>query len=509
MVASATSAPLDSSAAATPSMTLVRAQAAARDLESWVLSREALALPVHRLEVEQERRAREVQRLWLQANLEARGTGDVGAAVMRCRNGAEERLGCREQHTRRLATVFGEVTVHRRAYRSRTGGPSVHPLDGELELPERRYSQEVQRRVVKAAVQGPYDEATERLKESTGLKVSKQSAEEVVADAACDVDAFYAQRQPLPAEETGSVLVGAVDGKGIPMRKPERAEKVVRRRKGEKANKKRMATVAAVFTRDPCVRTPDDVVESLFREGPRPTGPPGERSCPEQKRLFASLKQPKDEVIAEMAAEMERRDPQRTKSWVCVCDGEQALQRRVEAALPGVVLVLDLLHVLSYLWKAAYVFHAEGSREATAWVRKRLLWVLEGKSGQVVKGLRQTATKRSRRGSKHRLGAAKQKTLRGVASYLHRNRGRMRYDAYLAQGLPIASGAVEGACKHVVKDRMERSGMRWTEDGAEAMLKLRATYLSRDFDEYWEFHLRQEQQRLHPPGLWKALPMSA
>jgi len=426
----------------------------------------------------------------------------VGAAVIRCLDGAEERLGCREQHTRGLATVFGEVTVQRRAYRSRAGGASVHPLDGELELPERLFSQEV----LKAAVQGPYDEAVERIEESTGLSVSKRSAEEVVADAARDVDAFYAQRRPLPAEETGEVLAAAADGKGIPMCKPEKAEKVVRRKKGEKANKKRMATVA--FTRDPCVRTPEEVVASLFAEGPRPEGPAPPRVYPEQKRVFASLKQSKDEVIQEMTAEMERRDPERTKSWVCVCDGEQALQRRIGAALPGVVLVLDLLHVLSYLWKAAYVFHPEGSREA-AWVQARLLWILHGRSGQVVKGLRQTMTKRSRRGAKQRLGQAKQKTLRSVANYLHRNRRRMRYDDYLARGLPIASGAVEGACKHIVKDRMERSGMRWTEDGAEAMLKLRATYLSRDFDEYWEFYVRQEQLRLHPPGAWRPLRVSA
>jgi len=502
MVALAEGAHRSSSAAAALSMTVARAQAAARDLESWMLSEEARELPVHRLEVEQERRAREVQRLWLQANLEARGLGDVGEAVIRCRDGAEERLGCREQHTRRLATVFGEVAVHRRAYRSRAAGPSVHPLDEELELPERRYSQEVQRRLVKAAVQGPYDEATERLLESTGLKVSKQSAEEVVADAATDVDAFYAQRRLLPAEETGEVLVGAVDGKGIPMRKAERAEKVVRRRKGEKANKKRMATVAAVFTRDRCVRTPEEVVESLFAEGPRPEGTSPPRAYPEQKRVFASLKQPKDEVIQEMAAEMERRDPQRTKSWVC------GLRRGAGAAAPGacrasgVVLVLDLLHVLSYLWKAAYVFHEEGSRQARDWVKRRTLWILEGNVSQVIKGLRQSVTKRKLRG-------ARKKTLLGVANYFWNNRSRMKYDTYLAAGLPIASGAVEGACKHVVKDRMERSGMRWTEDGAEAMLKLRATYLSRDFDEYWEFHVGQEQRRLHPQGLWRPLRKSA
>jgi hypothetical protein len=502
MVAFAESAFRSRSVAAPSSMIVARAESAARELESWMLSAEAQALPVHRLEVEQERRAREVQRLWLQANLEARGLGDVGEAVIRQRDGAEERLGCREQHTRHLATVFGEVAVHRWGYRARAGGASVHPLDQELELPERVYSQEVQRRIVRAAIQGPYDEAAERLAESTGLSVSKQSAEAVVADAARDVDAFYAQRRPLPAEETGAVLVGAVDGKGIPMRKPEKASKVVRRRKGEKANKKRMATVAAVFTRDACVRTPEEVVESLFAEGPRPPGPPGERSYPEQKRVFASLKQPKDEVIGEMAAEMRRRDPACTKTWACVCDGEQALQRRVDAALPGAVLVLDLLHVLSYLWKAAYVFHAEGSREARDWVRRRTLWILEGRVSQVIKGLRQSVTKRELR------GVAKE-TLLGVANYYWNNRSRMKYDVYLAAGLPIASGAVEGACKHIVKDRMERTGMRWSEDGAEAMLKLRATYLSRDFDEYWDFHVQQEQQRLHPPALWRPLRTSA
>jgi hypothetical protein len=167
-----------------------------------------------------------------------------------------------------------------------------------------------------------------------------------------------------------------------------------------------------------------------------------------------------------------------------------------------VVLVLDLLHVLEYLWKAAYVFHEEGSTEARDWVRERALRILKGAVSQVVKGLRQSVTKRGLRGEAR-------KTLLQVARYYWGNRSRMRYHVYLAAGLPVASGAVEGACKNVVKDRMERSGMRWTENGAEAMLKLRSAYLSRDLDEYWEFHVRQEQLRLHPPGLWRPLRTSA
>ena len=124
--------------------------------------------------------------------------------------------------------------------------------------------------------------------------------------------------------------------------------------------------------------------------------------------------------------------------------------------------------------------------------------ILFGEVGQVVKGLRQSVTKRA-------LSGARRATLLGVAGYLYRNRGRMRYDEYLAQGWPIASGPVEGAGKNLIKDRMERSGMRWTEPMAEAVVKLRAIYLSGDFDRYWRFHIEQDQKRLHPPN-WTVVP---
>jgi hypothetical protein len=110
--------------------------------------------------------------------------------------------------------------------------------------------------------------------------------------------------------------------------------------------------------------------------------------------------------------------------------------------------------------------------------------MLFGEVSQVVKGIRQSVTKR-------KLLGVKRKTLCGVADYLYRNRARMRYDEYLAQGWPIASGAVEGACKNLIKDRMERSGMRWTEQMAEAIVQLRAIYLSGDFDRFWSFHNRK------------------
>ena len=176
---------------------------------------------------------------------------------------------------------------------------------------------------------------------------------------------------------------------------------------------------------------------------------------------------------------------------------KRQLQIRVDRKL-NVTLILDLIHALEKLWKAAYVFHPEGSLEAELWVLDRTLRILFGDVGQVVKGIRQSITKRG-------LSGGKRKTLLGVAGYLYRNRARMCYDEYLAKGWPIASGPVEGACKNLIKDRMERSGMRWTERMAEAIVQLRAIYLSGDFDCYWQFHIEQDQRRLYPAA-WSVVP---
>jgi hypothetical protein len=392
-----------------------------------------------------------------------------------------------------LKTILGPIEIVRMGY-GRPGVESIYPLDEALQLPARSLSYELQRQIVQAAVQGPFQETIQRIAEITGLSVPKRSAEEVVQDAAQDFDAFYAQRAHPPATETGPILVAAVDGKGIPLVKPGGAQHVVRPTKGSKANRKKMATVATVFTRKPWVRTPEQVVESLFTTQVKSLPEEGGRPRPEHKRVWASLLKGKAVVIEEVAQEMQRRDPTGDKLRVALTDGERALQSQVSDKLQ-VILILDLLHALEKLWKAAYVFHAEGTLEAALWVRLRALRILRGEVSQVVKGLRQSATKR-------RLRGAKAKTVRKVAGYFHRNRDRMRYDEYLAQGLPIASGPVEGACKSLIKDRMERSGMRWTEPMAEAIVKLRAVYLSGDLDAYWRFHIEKDQERLHPPGRW-------
>ena len=463
-------------------------------LQSWLASSSALQLPLHQIESQQQDRGREVQRLLLQAHLQQRGDGDVGPALYLQQQDGELAYSHRRLGARSLTTVFGTVELVRMGY-SRPGALGIFPLDQALVLPARSFSYELQRRLVKAAVQNPFLDSVQTIAELTGVSVSKRSLEQILPDAAQDFDAFYRQRSHEPA--TGSILVAAVDCKGIPMVKPAGAEPTSRLAKGQKANKKRMATVAAVFTRAPWVRTPQQVAESLFRiSRPTPDDAPTPPR-PENKRVWASLLKGKTAVIQEVAEEMERRDPSASKTRVGLTDGERALQLRVDGKL-NVTLILDLMHVLEKLWRAAYVFHAEGSLEAELWVLDRTLRILLGDVGQVVKGIRQSITKR-------RLSGAKGKTLEAVADYLYRNRTRMHYDEYLANGWPIASGPVEGACKNLIKDRMERSGMRWTEQMAEAIVQLRAIYLSGDFDSYWQFHIEQDQKRLYP-SVWSVVP---
>ena len=472
-------------------------------LKTWLSADETSLRPVHEVEVELERRGREICRWFLQGHMDLRGEGDVGPALEALTEEAAKgerpepvrRHGQRRRHSRQLLTVFGRVEVKRLGYHAPKAG-SIHPLDEAAWLPWRLFSYEVQRRSLLGAVQGPYDAALERVEESTGNRLSKRSVEDFARDAAVDFADFYAQRDLPPPDETGPLLIASVDCKGIPMVKPEKALRVVRRKVGKKANKKRMATVATVFTQQHRPRTPEEVVERLFREGPRvQRDSPETRSPPEHKRVWASVKQSKAEVFGEVVAEVERRDPDRRKKLVLLMDGERALQQRLAKLLPRGVEILDLMHVLERLWKAAYCFHEQGSPEAREWVRARTLRLLQGGVSGVMQGLKQSATKRG-------LSKSERKPIDDACRYFKRNRHRMRYDEYLAQGMPIASGAVEGACKNLVKDRMERAGMRWTIDGAEALLRLRAVYVSGDFDAYWSFHVQREQSRLHPEGRW-------
>ena len=261
-----------------------------------------------------------------------------------------------------------------------------------------------------------------------------------------------------------------------------------RRGKGQKANKKRMAAVGAVYTIQPFVRTAADVIEEVMRKEAR-----ARRPQPQKKRVRAELLVGKVALFLWLADEVIRRNPQGSKPVIFLSDGERALHDRQSEYLPEkTICILDLFHVMERLWKVAWCFFEERTQKRAAhqWVEERLRRLLEGKVAAVIRGIRYQATQLGLKGQK-------KKTVRDAAEYFERNRDRMKYDEYLAAGYPIGSGVVEGACRHLVKDRLERTGMRWLPSGAQAMLDLRATYLNGEWNDFWIFHVAREDERLY------------
>ncbi|HEX2718309.1 MAG TPA: ISKra4 family transposase [Gemmatimonadaceae bacterium] len=464
-------------------------------------SQQAQQMTHSQLEQFLETDGRELLRLMFQAHLDERGPGAVSEPVVDAtgHSHTHQRL-----HSRSIKTIFGAVTITRQGYGGRAL-ESLHPLDAQLNLPPENYSHTLQQRLAEAAAKESFDEVVATIHQQTGLIIPKRQAEESARRSAQDFELFYARQRAQTAPEvkaTSDILVISADGKGVPMLKAdlqaatrkaaeERKPRLNHRRsKGEKAHTKRMGTVAAVYTIAPFVRTPAQIVREL--EPVRDTAPA--RPRPEDKRVWASIKHPPETIIAQAFEEAHRRDPKQTKQWVALVDGNPLQLGLLLCAATdyGVELeiILDLIHVLEYLWKAAWVLHAEGDQEAETWVSQRLTEILRGRSSQVAAGIRRRATLRG-------LSAKQRAPLDTCANYLLKYGKFLRYDRYLAAGYPIASGVIEGACRYLVKDRMEITGARWSLAGAEAVLQLRSLRASGDFEQYWGFHLQQEYKRNH------------
>ena len=437
-------------------------------------------------------------RALLQAHYDVRAAQEREVAV-NARDGAKrERL---RSSIRKLETLVGEVEVQRLLYQG-DGVEGLAPLEAVLALPEEKYSHEVRRMAAEESAQGSFDEAAERIEKRTGAHVPKRQIEELTIRAAQDFDAFYAARLREPEAGTELVVL-SFDDKGIAMRHEDLREATrkaaeatphmlhSRLAKGEKPNRKRMAKVATVYSLKEWPRTIADVLHGLHdpkqRDATRPR--------PVNKRVWASVEHPGQQVIDDAFAEALRRDPEHQRRWVVLVDGHRDQIRRVlrgaNKAGTAITIVLDLVHVLEYLWRAAYAFYADGTVEAEQWVEDRLLALLRGRSaGEIAKSLRGMIVR-------HGLDAKAARPVVKCANYLVKNARWLHYDRALADGLPIATGVIEGACRHLVQDRMGRTGARWSLAGAEAVLRLRALRASGDFDDYWLFHLAKEHERNH------------
>ncbi len=457
-------------------------------------------------EIEQlvENEGREVLRQLMQDHLDLRAAR-ASAAPVRGADGVE-RTEVRPS-ARRLGTLFGNVGVQRLSLVKRGAAGGLRPLDARLNLPRGKYSAGVARCLAYAVAESSYDTAVADLRRTTGATIAKRQAEELVAGLTADFEAFYLD-QPREEVDQEHLLVLSFDGCGVVMRPdglrpgPRKQAKQERRRStaesagavgarqhGVRKNRKRMAEVAAVYDLKAVPRTPDDIVRELRRSGPHKPRPRAKN-----KRVWASLERSMSDVLDEAFVEAGLRDSTSSRRWVVIVDGNkgQIDWSRALARNHGVevTIVIDFIHVLGYLWKAGKALVGSDRDAIEDWVAQRTHRILNGKCSGVAGGMRRSATWKG-------LDAHARKAVDDCARYLLNHKQYLRYDEYLRDGLPIASGVIEGACRSLVRDRMDITGARWGLPGGEAVLRLRSLRASGDLSAYLGFHSRLELQRNH------------
>jgi hypothetical protein len=476
-----------------------RSQALFGELIGWAAGGQALGLEHSELEVRLVEDARELARqvlqdqLDLRARVEQRADGVIGAE-------GTPRRSVERGHERDLHTVLGEVAVTRLAYRA-AGSENLYPADARLNLPPVRHSHGLRKLAALEAPRSSFEDAQAAIVRQTGQQIGTHQLRELTLAAAQDVDGFYAQRE-RSVPDGKDLLVLSCDAKGVVMR-PEALREQTRTQaqnasgklktrlsKGEKTNRKRMAEIVTVYELAPEPRTAADILP----DPENPSAAASTRPKAKNKWLKASVTDDASTVIAEMFNEADRRDPEHKLTWVALVDGNNhqidRIRKEARKRNVKVPIVVDFIHVLEYLWSACWCFFAEGDPAAERWVSDKARQVLDGRAGIVAAAIRRKATTLG-------LDANQRKNADRCADYLLAKRPYLDYPTALTTGSPIATGVIEGACRHLVKDRMDITGARWGLAGAEAILTLRALITNGDFDQYWTFHLAQEHRRVH------------
>lgn len=470
-----------------------------------------------------------------------KGTGDIGAELV-----LSDGLVLKRESVLRgrdYFSVFGKLKVPRTCYRA-VGHSGVMPLDAQANLPNRCYSYLLQEWMDLLSLRDGFGESSLSLEKLLRVNVKPSRLEVVNQESVDDYDQFYDQKEIPEVASEGELQVLSFDGKGVPVIKREAAKLQARLGKGEKRQKKKEAMVGVSYTLARHVRTPEEVAENLVyperakkrraeqegagrkrtmkRQGQQPPvlhdpasphsaaaaveqGQPGQQLTgakptvrssssirAQNVRRLASLERPKQDVMKEMIRDAQRRNSERHRPSVVVMDGALRLWNAVTALLVGIVWVgvLDIIHVVEYLWDVGNAVYGEKTPEAEHWVYESLLSILRGQVKQVIAQLEEM-------GNTLTLKTGQQKALKDTIRYFTNHEPWMHYDDYLKAGYPIGSGVVESTCGHTVKDRMEGAGRRWSIKGAESTLLLRSIYTSDDWDAYWDFRMAMEKEHLY------------
>ncbi len=423
-----------------------------------------------------------VGRAALEEFVAEKGSGYAGKQII---DAEGNRCPYVRDRSRAYRSIFGAVLISR-AYYHAAGSPGAFPLDGELNLPERGYSYLVQEFSSRLAVTMSYQDAQEILCSFFPVKMPIRSLESIVGDVCDEVDQFYDEKAAPTVSPEAAVTVATVDKKGVVIRKActDEAGPEAPPSNPDKPGKKKMATVISTYVTPRHARAADCILKEVSDQGGSDSRPK-----PQNKLTWGSLTDDPEKTVTRLKKAVDQRLPEGNE-LVCILDGEKSLWSLVYKYFPTAFFVLDIFHVLEHLGKAALCFHDEGSPQARQFVTERLKMLLNGRAGRLIGGLKQMLTKQD-------LSATKRRCLEQVIGYLERNRKHMRYEICLAKGYPVGSGVIEGACRNLINDRLELTGMSWTIPGAESMMRLRAVHINKDWDAFCKRRRTKERERLY------------
>jgi len=440
--------------------------------------------------------------------LKAQGDGDLGPTVSTEKGTVLQRSEAVVE--RPVRTIFGEHTLMEYVYSQGAKKKiELRPIDARINLPEGKASYLLQEFTQLFCVEKAFGVGARQFQTVFDQKLSVDVLEDINRAMGEQAARFLDQLPTPPTSEEGAILVITADGKGVPLVK-EDAQKVPAFDKKERPGNRRMATLGCVYTVDPFVRTPEQIVAALFRDDtvPQPAerpeacfkhyraffaeaGPNGGDALPSAYQTWAWIGQEAQTRHQFMQPIVRLMDGQ-TSLWDAsdACLDEWVAELRKGGQTQPLVDILDIIHVSGYVWKVAKVFYSHQEQQE-AFARERLLRILHGDVAGVITGMRRMASLRNLKGEAL-------KTVRKACNYLENNAHRMRYNEYLKAGYPIATGVIEGACRHVIKDRMEQGGMRWRLAGAKAMLNVRSVLASSETKNFNDWRQTEEAKRVHP-----------
>jgi len=471
---------------------------------------------------------RQLQRIGLgllEAFVALSGTGYESGIALFTEDGRPMKYKGIKKEASPYLSIFGELRIYRASYAHPDGG-RVYPIDGQLNLPENKYSYLLLKWLQASSADQDFRSAVERFNEIFDFSLFPEVPHRQGLSIGEYVEPFYEQVEAPPAETEGSHMALSADCKGVRILKREREEAKEaagakpRRDKGEKPGIKKDAVVVTDFSFTPEARDSKEIVKGLLNQFTEKEKAEAKKDLqdrreegilaprePRNKHVFATLNG-KKAAFEHLLDHLQKRDPEGQKPLIALVDGELALEDRLLEELEARhlkhrldALILDIIHASEYLWDVGTTLYGEKTSKRIRWVEEKLYDLLNGKVGTLIGGLRQMLTKKQ-----DQLTKTQKKALKKTITYFDNHKHMMHYDVYLKKGYPIATGVVEATCGSLVKNRMEQSGMRWSINGAQAVLNQRAVVKNGDWNDFFTYYIDSERQRRYPTLYDKGTP---